>query len=101
MLLLVVVVELDPVEPEEPVVDPVDPVPVVDEVPVLPVPVVDPVDPVEPVVVSNVSRGRKMVWLRIAVNADVAGVGAASTTTGEMAKAKRAIVLKSMVNWEG
>ena len=98
MLLLVVVVELDPVEPEEPVVDPVDPVPVVDEVPVLPVPVVDPVDPVEPVVMSNVSRGRKMVWLRIAVNADVAGVGAASTTTGEMAKAKRAIVLKSMVN---
>ena len=100
-MLLVVVVELDPVEPEEPVVDPVDPVPVVDEVPVLPVPVVDPVDPVEPVVVSNVSRGRKIVWLRIAVNADVAGVGAASTTTGEMAKAKRAIVLKSMVNWEG
>ena len=98
MLLLVVVVELDPVEPEEPVVDPVDPVPVVDEVPVLPVPVVDPVDPVEPVVVSNVSRGRKMVWLRIAVNADVAGVGAASTTTGEMAKAKSARVLKSIVN---
>ena len=97
-MLLVVVVELDPVEPEEPVVDPVDPVPVVDEVPVLPVPVVDPVDPVEPVVVSNVSRGRKMVWLRIAVNADVEGVGAASTTTGEMAKARRAIVLKSMVN---
>ena len=96
-----VVVELDPVEPEEPVVDPVDPVPVVDEVPVLPVPVVDPVEPVEPVVVSNVSRGRKIVWLRIAVNADVAGVGAASTTTGEMAKAKRAIVLKSMVNWQG
>ena len=97
-MLLVVVVELDPVEPEEPVVDPVDPVPVVDEVPVLPVPVVDPVDPVEPVVVSNVSRGRKMVWLRIAVNADVAGVGAASTTMGEMAKAKRAMVLKSMVD---
>ena len=97
-MLLVVVVELDPVEPEEPVVDPVDPVPVVDEVPVLPVPVVDPVDPVEPVVVSNVSRGRKMVWLRIAVNADVAGVGAASTTTGEMAKAKSARVLKSIVN---